>query len=219
MEVRLRMRLKSVSLKEGALLVGGYERVGMREDAAKALEAWRDFLRRRGVLLASSGGYRRVEENRGRGRAAVSWHNAGLAFDLYIWAGVVGKGLPYAVSLLTERGSHARFSVYGRVLVKGEVMVPRMTVWELIRVKRGDFETVQCEEPFVSITETARNFGFEPIPSRKGWRNEYLAMEWWHFNYVVPRPTTWVREMEKLGFSHRQLVQAVGREDLLETPL
>lgn len=155
---------------------GGYGTLTLRGEAAGALESLRDKLHAKGAIVTSSGGRRRLGVPGGGGRALLSNHKTGDAFDLYLYSmGVDPRTDPY-VFIKDKQGRRMFWRLFARA-ERGSVMTLDAFTYRC--------ETVRVTDRFVDFTEMAKVVGFDRIPARNGWRSKKAGrFEAWHYQYT-----------------------------------
>jgi hypothetical protein len=150
----------------------------VREDVAEGLRQVLAEVWSRGGVVTSSGSLRRPEAVVHAARSPVSLHYLGRAVDLCLWSGMQALDDPYVV--LREGGEDER--PRWRVLCVGdpgecEERVVEAMFW---RWKVGAVPD-EREAAFFDLTEVFARWGWTSIAARAGWRTDYAATEWWHF--------------------------------------
>lgn len=188
----------------------GFSFTRVRNDLARSyLNAYLEVKSCKGAILTSSGGKRDLSAPVTPGRSRTSLHYLGRAIDLYIYTGMVSREDKYIIVRDGGTDEHPLWKVYCRV------DDPKITPVELmgnIWKKGQEPETFEVKTPAICITDIMEKNGWGRITSRNGWKNEYLCMEWWHFQNeqgLEQGRTTFMEELEKI-YSH---------EDIIKSPL
>ncbi|HEX6748770.1 MAG TPA: thiopeptide-type bacteriocin biosynthesis protein [Longimicrobium sp.] len=167
----------------------GYEQVVIRADLeAPYLEAYRR-VRALGGILTSSGGIRELRAAAAPGRSRTSVHYTGRAIDLYIRTGMQGPDDRYAI--VRDGGTDER--PLWRVYCAGEPPDPADPLHDPALVREmelecalwrpGGIETVRRRGRWICLTDLLAEAGWHRIPARADWRDNYLSVEWWHFQH------------------------------------
>ena len=155
---------------------GGYSYFVMREDAAKAYEAFRAEVVALGGVITSAGAKRRLSDSkRSKSRSTKSLHYTGLAFDMAL---DTGMNDPRRERFVIEEAGDRRWNVWCKT--DNEEVPVREIVGVTYKLKR-----YTIKERMFSLTELAEKHGFKPIRARRSFMNggSYLGAEWWHFQY------------------------------------
>ena len=154
----------------------GYDRIYLRDDAAKAYNALREEVLALGGVITSAGARRRLTSSkRSKSRSTKSMHYVGLAFDMALDSGMEDpKKERYAIESLGNR----EWNVWCKT---DNSTVPERTI---------DAFTYRCTKipvvgRYFSFTDLAKKHGFQPIKARRWFMNggKYTGAEWWHFQY------------------------------------
>jgi hypothetical protein len=141
-----------------------------------------------GAVVTSSGGLRDLSAEVTPGRSSTSLHYLGRAVDLYIRSGMQSERDPYLV--VRDGGSDEQplwrvhcvsmsprtdDPLYDSSLVREGKL--ECAIWQ-----RGiGYRTIDRFARFVCLTNVMARYGWARVPSRSLWREDYLAVEWWHF--------------------------------------
>jgi hypothetical protein len=158
----------------------GYSFFRTRADLADAYSAVRQRVVDSGGIVTSSGGLRAVTEKATPGRSKTSLHYTARAIDLNVSSGMQGRKTPYIV--VRDGGTDDRplWKVYCEVSAQdgeGEVLTLDALTWRKGQAPAVTTRDVRC----ICLTDMFRDGGFERIPARVGWRDNYMSCEWWHF--------------------------------------
>jgi hypothetical protein len=172
----------------------------LREDFAADLEALRGEVRRRGGVLTSSGGLRRLEAEVTAARSPVSLHYLGRAIDLCIRTGMRGPDDPYLVVPDAAATADPDRPVW-RVWCAGGTAGDEVTVEA--RLWRAGVGTTAHRRTgvFFDLTALFEAGGWSRVPARPGWQESYFCVEWWHLERrdgLVPGVTTFGDELRRL---------------------
>tara|TARA_A200000159_G_scaffold130320_1_gene127028 strand:+ start:146 stop:1054 length:909 start_codon:yes stop_codon:yes gene_type:complete len=155
---------------------GGYNRFVMREDAAKAYEAFRADVLALGGVISSAGAKRRLSDSkRSASRSTKSLHYTGLAFDMAL---DTGMNDPRRDRYVIEEVGDRKWNVWCKT--DDESVPVREVIGTTYKLKK-----YKIEARMFSITELAQKHGFESIRARRSFMRggSYLGAEWWHFQY------------------------------------
>jgi hypothetical protein len=183
----------------------------VRNDVADALEKVKAELNSYGALLTTSGGLRELDARVSVGRSATSLHYAGIAFDLYLGAGMINTYLdPYVIERVVANG-RTRYIVWARCNEqKATVAIPKEFTPKNIVTYNSRVKPVFCEEDsFVNLTEIFNKNGFSNIHAHRSFENggNMTGSEWWHFQFdkqLVKGESTFGEELRKI-YTEQQL--------------
>lgn len=177
----------------------GQKSLRLRQDVAIAYDKVLGEVRSLGAKLSSAGGMRSLKAKVGAGRAALSMHYTGRAFDMATNKGMQNPNKDQHI-IVRDPERERGWIVFGR---SSSADVPKMTVDACYVVTRknrsGRKYTQVLDKPItarlVNITELARKYGFRPISARSSFFSggSYMGAEWWHFQYekgLVPGKST-----------------------------
>jgi len=172
----------------------GYSYFRLREDAAEAYNALRAEVLSLGGVITSAGAKRPLSDSKKMAsRSSKSLHYTGLAFDMALDSGMNN---PKKEMLVIEEVGERGWEVFCRTENK-DVDIRTLMGYTYKNTK------VQVEGRFFSFTELAKKHGFQPIKSRRYFKNggSYLGAEWWHFQYekaLEPEVSTFGCELLKI---------------------
>lgn len=183
----------------------------MRNDAAAALENVKKELNSYGCILATSGGLRDLYEKVSVGRSATSLHYTGIAFDLYLGAGMINTTIdPYVVQRVVK-DNRTSYIVWARCSSqKATSHIPHAFVPENIVTYASRIKAVKCEDDhFVNLTEIFNKYGFSNIKAHTSFEKggSMTGSEWWHFQFdkqLVKGVSTFGDELHKI-YTQKQL--------------
>lgn len=184
----------------------GYNRLSLRDDAARSYCQVYDIMHSCGGIMTSSGGLRSLKTKPKRSRSSTSFHYLGLAFDLYIYSAMVDiNNDPYVISRCDERD----YIVFARCHPE-YAEIERID--DVISYKKRICGN-NVSGSFINLTELLKRYGFEKIKARKNFEQggSILGAEWWHFQYernLVCRVSTFGEELLKV-YSEEKLVNTI----------
>ena len=174
----------------------GFENFHLRDDVGEAYKKVFDTITGMGGLLPSSGGIRSLKEKVSAGRSATSFHYTGRALDVNIYSALQKPDTdPLVVSLDSEMTAQPRWRVYARI-DEGETMILSAATWT---AKGLGFK--KTTGIFIDLSALFKEHGFSAIRARKGWEQDYLCLEWWHFQYeagLIAGKSTFGEELRKI---------------------
>jgi len=158
----------------------GYSFFRVRADLADGYNAIHQRVLDSGGIVTSSGGLRAVTEPATPGRSKTSLHYTARAVDLNVSSGMQSRPTPYVVVRDGGSDEHPLWKVYCEVTAdrgEAEVLTLDTLVWRKGRDPAVTAREVRC----ICLTDMFREGGWERIPARAGWRDNYMSCEWWHF--------------------------------------
>ena len=156
----------------------GYNRLTLREDAAKSYNSLREEVHSLGGIMTTAGGKRSLAGKASPSRSKKSMHYTGLAFDLALPTGMQNaKKDPYIVTDVGDR----HWEVWCRT---DNPDVPEVTLTSCVR-KGKNLVKEEVTGRFFSFTEVAKKHGWERIRARRSFfrGGSYTGAEWWHFQW------------------------------------
>lgn len=156
--------------------VGGSDGAGefwIRSDLASDYQAMRAEVRDAGGVVTSAGGFRGLGAAVTPGRSRTSLHYAGLAIDLATDTGMQDPGRD--AYLVEVDGSK------WRVWCRSDAAPLREL--DAIVCRSGAAESHRVSARAFDLTAIAERHGFARIGPRSSFPVDYMAAEWWHFQY------------------------------------
>jgi hypothetical protein len=172
----------------------GYDRFDLREDVAKAYNNFRRDVLALGGIITSAGSKRPLRDSkRSKSRSVKSLHYTGLAFDMALSSGMNN---PKKDRYVIEEVGNREWNVWCKTEDES-VPVRKVTGYTYHHTR------VVVEDRMFSITELARQHGFEPIKARRYFMRggHYAGAEWWHFQHegsLKPGISTFGGELLKI---------------------
>ena len=184
---------------------GGYTRVTLRSDTAKAYNELYKAVHDLGGIVTSAGGRRGLGGKAGASRSKKSMHYVGRAFDMALPTGMQNPDKdPY----LVEDVGNRRWTIWCRtndpnvseqsieasyVVTKRNAKGKRYTI---IKTKE-----ITCRA--FNFTALAESHGFRSIRARRSFfkGGAYGGAEWWHFqweSHLIDNKTTFGEELLKV---------------------
>jgi len=174
----------------------GYDQLSLRNDAASDYRKVYDIVKSKGGMMTSSGAIRSLKAEANRSRSATSFHYLGLAFDLFIYSGMVDpKSDPYVIDRVAPR----EYVVYARCNKKHAETDKVEHAITYADKKPG----TPVEGNFINLSELLKKHGFSSIKARAFYEDSRSTMgaEWWHFQYekhLTPQFSTFGMELLKV---------------------
>jgi hypothetical protein len=150
----------------------------VRADVAEGLRQALAEVWSRGGVVTSSGSLRPPNAQLNAARSPVSLHYLGRAIDLCLWSGMQRPDDPYLILRDDSDADTPRW----RALCTGDPGASTERTLEAMLWRYGS-GTVPCRRTgsFFDLTALFVARSWTPIAARPGWRTDYAATEWWHF--------------------------------------
>lgn len=166
----------------------GLSSFDVRRDLVASYRAVHDKVRALGGILTSSGGLRGLSAPITAGRSRTSLHYTARAIDLYVGSAMQGMSDRYLVARDGGDDERPEWKLY----CQSTDPIPTDPDYDESLIQEGELEHVLWRKKVgtVTVRRTLRYFcltdvlaaeGWMRIPSRTGWRNDYMSTEWWHF--------------------------------------
>ena len=151
----------------------------IRSDVAESFSSTVTKINKLGGKVVSAGGKRPLSMHGGPGSSATSLHYTGLAVDL---ATNFGMGDPkkdlYVIVKVGGTDEKPRWNVYCRTENKNvKEITLNASNWE----KGSGLKEQEVTGRFIDVTAIMKENGWKPISAQKGWKDNYMKCEWWHF--------------------------------------
>ncbi len=187
----------------------GYDQLSLRNDAASDYHKVYEIVKSKGGVMTSSGAIRSLKSPANRSRSTTSFHYLGLAFDLFIYSGMVDPATdPYVIDRVNPR----EYVVYARCDKNHAETDKVENAITYVSKKKG----TQVEGSFINLTELLKKHGFSSIRARVFFEDSRSIMgaEWWHFQYeknLTPQFSTFGMELQKV-YSEKTLEKTLPWE-------
>ena len=185
---------------------GGFTRVTLRSDTAKAYKELYEAVHDLGGIVTSAGGRRGLSGKASPSRSKKSMHYVGRAFDMALPTGMQNPSTdPY---LIQRDGNSRKWIVWAKT---EDLDVPEQTIEACYVVTKRNskgkkytiLKTKEITARVFNFTKLAKDHGFENISARRSFfrGGAYGGAEWWHFQWeegLEPRKTTFGEELLKV---------------------
>jgi hypothetical protein len=183
---------------------GGFTRVTLRSDTAKAYKELYEAVHALGGIITSAGGRRGLGGKASPSRSKKSMHYVGRAFDMALPTGMQNPSTdPY----LIENAGGRKWTVWCKT---DNPNVAEQTIEaSYVVTKRNSkgkkytiLKTKEITARVFNFTKLAKDHGFENISARRSFfrGGAYGGAEWWHFQWeegLTPNKTTFGEELLK----------------------
>ena len=177
-------------------LKGGYGKLTLREDTAKAYNEVLAEAHRLGGLLTTAGGQRALASKAGAARSTKSFHYTGRALDLALPTGMCD--IETDAYVVVRNDGTRKWTIWAKVMnsgAPGAASVPEVALQACTastkKNTQGKNYTQLTYTPWrgkaFDLTALFARHGFMPISGRKDFFNggSYDGAEWWHFQWVT----------------------------------
>lgn len=190
----------------------GFSALRVRSDFTDEYNMMKEEINKLGGIITSNGGVRDLEASQGEGRSSTSLHYLGRAIDLYTMTGMLYKKSRYILTRDGGTDEEPYWKIYCRT---SNEEIPIQKIDAYFWGSGNDPFVTSIEDRFICITDIMEKYGWNRIASNEGWKDEYMDVEWWHFqreDKLIDGETTFKDELSKI-YNDEMIDNSVSREN------
>ena len=190
----------------------GFSSLRVRGDFVDDYNMMKKEINDLGGIITSSGGVRDLEIRKEVGRSSTSLHYLGRAIDLYTETGMLHKESPYIITKDGATDEEPYWKIYCRTNNKE---IPLQKIDAYFWGSGNDPFVMPIEDRFICITDILEKYGWNRISSNAHWKDEYMNVEWWHFqreDKLIDGQTTFKDELTMI-YEDEMIDNSVSKEN------